>query len=257
MRKNDDMEAKLPHERLDVYGVYLETARLCGDVVTNAAQQIVALDHLERAIESTGVNLIRANGQSAGSAARANYLDVSIASTHECAACLDVCLARRVMEECLHTSGTRNLWRIRGMLLGLKRASEAQVREEQASYGTPAFPFANLDMYRVSLSAVAWIHDLVEEINLKARIRGRLDTSSTGTVLNIAEGHGRETVADQNRFMKTAQEHAYQTLVLLDVMAARKEVTPSRITEGKATQTRIIRMLHAWCESNNSKDPGK
>ena len=87
------MKTKLPHERLDVYGVYLETARLCGDVVTNAVQQIVALDHLERAIESIGVNLIRANGQPAGSAARANYLDVSIASIHECAACLDVCLA--------------------------------------------------------------------------------------------------------------------------------------------------------------------
>lgn len=250
------METRLPHERLDVYGLYLETAGLCGDIVANAAEQIVALDHLERAIESTGVNLIRANGQPGGSPARANYLDVSIASTHECAACLDVCLARRVMEECLYTSGTRSLWRIRGMLLGLKRASEAQVREAPASYGTPGFPFANLDMYRVSLRAVEWIHDLLEETNLKSRIRRRLDTSGTGAVLNIAEGHGRETAADQNRFMKTAQEHAYQTLVLLDVMAARKEVTSSRVAEGKAAQTRIIRMLHAWCEGNITEDSG-
>ena len=120
----------------------------------------------------------------------------------------------------------------------------------------PEFPFANLDMYRVSLQAIAWIHDLLEEINLKARIRRRLDTSSTGTVLNIAEGHGRETVVDQNRFMRTAQQHAYQTLVLLDVMAARKEVSSSRISEGKAAQTRVIRMLHAWYESNNTKNSG-
>ncbi len=253
--KNEDMETKLPHERLDVYGVYLETAGLCGDVVTNAVPQIVALDHLERAIESAGVNFIRANGQPAGSAARANCLDVSIASTHECAACLDVCLARRVIEESRYTSGVRHLWRIRGMLLGLKRASEAQVREERTSYGAPGFPFASLEMYRVSLLAVAWIHDLLEEINLKARSQQRLDTSSTGTALNIAEGHGRETAADQNRFMKTAQEHAYQTLVLLDVMAARKEVAPSRVAEGKATQARIIRMLHAWCQSNNTEYP--
>jgi hypothetical protein len=75
------METKLPHERLDVYRVYLETANQCGDVVANAEQQIVAFDHLERAIESAGINLIRANGQPAGSPARANYLDVSIAST--------------------------------------------------------------------------------------------------------------------------------------------------------------------------------
>ena len=134
------MKPKLPHERLDVYGLYLEMAGLCGDIVANAAQQIVAFDHLERAIESTGINLIRANGQPAGSAARANDLNVSIASAHECAACLDVCLARRVMNECLYASGTRNLWRIRGMLLGLKRASEAQVREDRASYAPPRVP---------------------------------------------------------------------------------------------------------------------
>lgn len=250
------MERKLPHERLDVYRLFLETAGLCGDIVANAVQQIVALDHLERAIESTGVNFIRANGQPAGSPARENCLDVCIASTHECAACLDVCLAMRVIEEYLYTSGIRNLWRIRGMLLGLKRASEAQVREARSSYGTPGFPFANLEMYRRSLRAVGWIHDLLEEINLKSRIRRRLDTSGTGTVLNIAEGHGRESAADQNRFMKTAQEHACQTLVLLDVMAARKEVTSSRVAEGKATQTSIIKMLHAWCEGNNTEDSG-
>ena len=250
------MEKQLPHERLEVYGLYLETAGLCGDIVANATKQIVACDHLERAIESIGVNLIRANGQSSGSAARANYLDISIASAHECAACLDICLAKRVMEQCLYTSGTGNLWRIRGMLLGLKRASEARVREDSASYGIPVFPFANLDMYRIALRAVAWIQELTVEMNLKARIQGRLDTSSTGTVLNIAEGHGRETVADQNRFMKTAQEHAYQTLVLLDVLAARKEVASTRVAEGKATQTRIIRMLHAWCERKNTEDSG-
>ncbi len=45
-------------------------------------------------------------------------------------------------------------------------------------------------------------------------------------------------------------------LVLLDVMAARKEVTPARVAEGKATQTRVIKMLHAWCESNSKEDPG-
>ncbi len=249
------MQAKLPHERLGVYGLYLETASLCGDIVSNASRQIVAMDHLERAMESIGVNLINANSQPSGSAARASYLDVSIASTHECAASFDVCLARCVMEEFAHTVGMQKLWRVRGMLLGLKRASADQVREDRASYGPPGFPFAKLDMYRVSLGAVRWIHCLLEEIKPKARIQRRLDTSCTGTVLNIAEGHGRTTVADRNRFMRTAQEHAYQSLVLLDVMTARKEVTASRIAEGKATQARIITMLHAWCVSeNNTKD---
>jgi four helix bundle protein len=220
-------------------------------------KQIVALDHLERAMESIGVNLIRANGQPSGSSQRASYLDVSVASAHECAAALDVCLARRVMKECAYTTGTHKLWRIRGMLLGLKRASVAQVREERSPYGTPTFPFATLDMYQLSLEGVRWTNDFLDELTPRVRVQRRLDTSTTGTVLNIAEGHGRETVDDQNRFMKTAQEHAYQTLLMLDLMAAKNEATKFRIAEGNATQARVITMLHAWCARNQKRNDQK
>ena len=175
----EQAEQKLPHERLDIYGVYLETASLCADIVANAACPIVALDHLDRAMESIGVNLMRGNGQPAGSAARANCLDVSIGSTHECAASLDVCLARCVMDESAHTAGTQNLWRIRGMLLGLKRVSVSRTVRE---------------------------------------------------------------------------EHAYQTLLMLDLMAARNEAAKSRIAEGKAKQVRVVTMLHAWCERNKNRN---
>jgi four helix bundle protein len=105
-------------------------------------------------------------------------------------------------------------------------------------------------MYQASLDGVRWIHQFVEELAPKPRIQRKLDTSTTGTVLNIAEGHGRGTVADQNRFMKTAQEHAYQALLMLDLIAARNEATQSRIAEGKATQVRVIAMLQSWCERN-------
>jgi four helix bundle protein len=255
MSKREQTHQKLPHERLDIYWVYLETASLCADIVANAACPIVALDHLDRAIESIGVNLMRGNGQPAGSAARANSLDVSIGSTHECAASLDVCLARCVIDASARTAGTQNLWRIRGMLLGLKRASISRaVREEHAQYGTSKFPFAALDMYQLSLDGVRWIQQFVEELAPKSRTQRKLDTSTTGTVLNIAEGHGRETVADQNRFMKTAQEHAYQTLLMLDLIAVRNETTGSQVAEGKATQVRIITMLHAWCERNEQRN---
>ena len=245
---------ELPYERLDIYGVYLETASLCADIVANAECPIVALDHLDRAMESIGVNLMRGNGQAAGSPARANCLNVAIGSTHECAACLDVCLARCVVDEAAHTIGTENLWRIRGMLLGLKRVSLSQaIREERVQYGTSRFPFAALDMYRVSLDGVRWMQQFVEELTPRRRSQRKLDASTTGTVLNIAEGHGREGVADQNRFMKTAQEHVYQTLLMLDLMVARKETTQSRIAKGKATQVRVSAMLHAWCERNEQR----
>jgi len=248
------MQAELSHERLDIYKVYLDAANLCGDIVSAAAIPIVAFDHLDRAIESTGINFMRANGLAFGSPQRASCLDVSIASTHECAASLDVCSAKRSVEEHAYAAAMGKLWRVRGMLLGLKRVSDNRVREGSMPYGSAKFPFAELDLYQVAIEGVRWTHDLLEELEPKARVRRKLDTSTTGTVLNIAEGHGRASIADQNRFMKMAQEHACQTLLSLDLTVARGETTTTRVAEGKTTQARVISMLHAGCASNDTRE---
>ena len=247
------MPAAFPHERLEVYQHYLSVTGRCEALVSQASNSIAAFDHLDRAMESVGVNLMRANAQQPGSPQRASYLDVSIASTHECAASLDVCFARGVVEADTHEGLLLSLWRIRGMLLGMKRVNTNCVREERAAYGSPAFPFAGLDMYRVSLEVVGWIHELLEELAPKARTQRKLDISTTGTVLNIAEGHGRRTPADQNRFMKTAEEHAFQTILMLDLLVARQEVGVSRVDGGKAIQARVISMLHAWRTKNGGE----
>ena len=248
---------ELAHERLDVYRLYLEVAGLCGDIVSRPAGPYAVLDQLDRAMESVGVNLMRANTQAPGSPQRMSYLDVSIASVHECAASLDVCFAKHAVESAEHGAVVDMLWRIRGMLLGLKRASANRAREDSTSYGTPRFPFAGLDMYRLFLEGVSWTQDLLEEGTPKARTRRKLDVSATGTVLNIAEGHGRASATDQNRFMKMAQEHAYQTLLMLDLMVSRGEFSKARILDGKSTQARVISMLHAWCASNLKRGEGK
>ena len=246
------MPPTFPHERLDVYQRYLSVTGQCEELISQASTSIAAFDHLDRAMESIGVNLMRANAQRPGSPQRCSYLDVSIASTHECAAALDVCFARRAVEPKAHEELLMGLWRIRGMLLGMKRVKPNCVREELAGYGSPAFPFADLDMYRVSLQGVGWVDELLEELSPKARLWRKLDISTTGSVLNIAEGHGRTTPADQKRFMKMAEEHAFQTILMLDLLVARQEVNASRIEGGKAIQARVISMLHAWC----AKDGG-
>lgn len=240
------MPTELSHERLDVYRLYLVVASLCGRIVSNVVASFAVSDHLDRAIESVGVNLIRANAQAVGSPQRASYLDVSVASTNECAASLDVCFAKHAIEEDIHSTATEKLWHIRGMLLGLKRASANRIREEDAQYGRPRFPFSDLDMYQVALEGVRWAHDLLESSPSRAKTKRKLDVSTTGTVLNVAEGHGRATTSDRNRFMKLALEHAYQTVLLLDLMVARNEINASRVAGGKTMQARVISILHAW-----------
>jgi len=248
------MQTELSHERLDLYRVYLEVAGQCGEIISGDEQPIAVFDHLDRAVESIGVNFMRANVHTAGSSQRSTCLDVSIASVHECAASLDVCMAKRAIKEDAYAAGMVRRWRIRGMLLGMKRAGVGQVREETPPYGSPRFPFMDLDMYKVSLGSVRWAHDVLQELAPGKRMRRKMDESTTGTVLNIAEGHGRSSVVDQNRFMKVAEEHVFQTLLSLDLMVARGDLTVSRVADGKAMQARIISMLHAWCASNEKRN---
>ncbi len=164
------MPPKFPHERLEVYQRYLSVTGQCEELISQASNSIAAFDHLDRAMESIGVNLMRANTQRLGTPQRCSYLDVSIASTHECAAALDVCFARRAVDPKTHEGLLMSLWRIRGMLLGMKRVKTHCVWEDRTVYGSPAFPYANLDMYRVSLKGVGWIHELQEELSPKARM---------------------------------------------------------------------------------------
>jgi hypothetical protein len=248
------MQTEMSHERLDLYKVYLEVAGQCGELIAGTEQPIAALDHLDRAMESIGVNFMRANVHAPGSAQRSASLDVSIASAHECAASLDVCMAKHLIEQDAYNASVTNLWRVRGMLLGMKRVRADRVRESSASYGSPRFPFMELDMYRVSVESVRWTHGLLQELAPRMGVQRKLDTSTTGTVLNIAEGHGRSSVSDQNRFMKLAEVHVFQTLVSLDLMVARGEMVASRVVDGKAMQARIISMLHAWRASNENRN---
>ncbi len=243
----------LPHERLDIYQLYLRTTSRCSDIESPAVGQRVVFGHLERATESIGINLIRGNSQPAGSPTRANYLDIAIGSAHECASCLDICLAQYVITKEVHESITDDFWRIRGMLLGMKRIRQSSFKETQSPYGKPGFPFAQLEMYRLSLEFIRWIYDFLAESKIASRIQHRLDKSSTGTALNIAEGHGRTSTADQNRFMKVAQDHAYQGILLLDLIAARDSNLAIQSAEGKSLQSRIIAMLNAWRESNTTR----
>ena len=136
------------------------------------------------------------------------------------------------------------------MLLGMKRASANRAQEDSPSFGAPMFPFSRLDMYRLSLELVAWVNDLIEETSLAARTRRKIDISTTGVVLNIAEGHGRASSVDQNRLMKVALEHAYQTVLLLDLMVAKNQVSKERVGKGKLLQARVISMIYAWCDGN-------
>jgi hypothetical protein len=50
------MPSVIPHERLEVYQLYLSVTCQCEKLISQASGPIAALGHLDRAMESIGVN---------------------------------------------------------------------------------------------------------------------------------------------------------------------------------------------------------
>jgi len=241
------------HEKLDVYQTYLTFATCSAPIVERAEKWHAFCDHLERATESVGANIARANTQDSALLVR-NYAEIAIGSDHECAACLDVANAKDVLPEDEHRAGRVLLWRIRGMLLGLRKAGH-RVHEDTAPYGDPQFPHDRLDVYKLGLALVTWVHGLQVEFDLPTRQRNRIDHTTTGILLNIAEGSGKSSTADKQKFLNTSYFHTLQTAIVLDLLVARGCLGPDDVAEGKQLADRIAGMLQSWIRgfAENSK----
>ena len=62
-------------------------------------------------------------------------------------------------------------------------------------------------------------------------------------VLNIAEGNGRFSEADQVRFLDIAHTSAMRVAACLDLLVARRQVEVHQIEDGKQILARIVPLL--------------
>ncbi len=233
------------HDNLKVYHLYLEFAGNSAAVVENAESWHSFTGHLNRATESIGTNMIRGNSQSNMAARRADF-DVALGSTAECAACLDVASIKKVISVNDLADTRMQLWRIRGMMLGLREAEPNQVMEESGLYGTPIFPHEKLELYQVSLEAVRWMSTFFLKHILPSRQRNRLDETTTGILLNLAEGTAKPTAKDKVKFFDIAYDHALQSALVMDLLVARKMLVSEDVRDGRKLLDRIAEMLHSW-----------
>jgi four helix bundle protein len=244
---NERKDAAFFHEKLDVYHIFLAFAGLSETVVADAGTFAVA-NQLERATESIGTNLIRGNTQWTD-ALRVTSLDVSIASAHECAACLDVCLVKQLIRDNLVAEGKGQLRRVIDMLHGLRKITADRACEDPAPYGVPAFSHEHLDVYRLGLDFVQWVDVFLKSAACSSRDTRKLDASSTSVVLNIAEGNAKVAGADRIKYIDTAHIAALQCALVFDLMVARGRSARENIRGGKAMLSRICAMLISWRKS--------
>ena len=194
------MGSVLGHEKLRVYQRGLDYASWTHTALAGIEQSVAALDHWDRAAESIVENL--ANGNSRHAAADRNrYFDVAFGSTLECAACLDICVCKKL------------------------------ITVDQQAEG------------KAALQQIVWLDGFLDVTDLGASYATRLDKWTTSLVLNIAEGNGRFSEADQVRFLDIAHTSAMRVAACLDLLVARRQVKVNQIEGGKQILARIVPLL--------------
>jgi four helix bundle protein len=131
------MKAYFDHERLNVYQEAVAFCGWVGDLLNELTAKAAIKDQLDRASTSIPLNIAEGDGKFSN-ADRARFLEIARGSALECAACLDVLLARKLVASDRMIPVKEQLIRIVNMLVGmLKRFSEhaSSLREEKGTYG--------------------------------------------------------------------------------------------------------------------------
>ena len=127
------MKIYFDHERLDVYR---EAINFCGwvsEFLASISAKAAAKDQLDRASTSIPLNIAEGNGKFSAKD-RARFFEMARGSALECAACLDVLVARKLTKEETVAAQKKCLVRIVEMLVGLLRrfSDRADVLREEA-----------------------------------------------------------------------------------------------------------------------------
>ena len=105
------------------------------------------------------------------------------------------------------------------------------------------FDHEKLDVYQESIAFCAWVGELLSQISPKTAAKDQLDRASTSLPLNIAEGNGKFSTVDRARFLEIARGSALECAACLDVLLARKLLSPEQMIPAKEQLVRIVNML--------------
>ncbi len=121
------------HEKLNVYQESIRFACWADELLHDIPKTLAVHNQLDRASTSIPLNIAEGNGKYT-EADRCRFFDIARGSALECAACLDVLVAKNRIKQV--DAGKMILARIVSMLVGLIRHTSAhRVYEHQADYG--------------------------------------------------------------------------------------------------------------------------
>jgi four helix bundle protein len=126
------MKPHFDHEKLDVYQDSIGFVCWVDALLEGIPKSLAVYNQLDRASTSIPLNIAEGNGKYSP-ADRCRFFDIARGSALECAACLDVLVAKKRMDSA--DDGKAMLVRIVSMLVGLIRStSDSRVHEDSAEF---------------------------------------------------------------------------------------------------------------------------
>jgi four helix bundle protein len=128
------MNPTFDHEKLEAYQQSLAFIRWATALLDKLPAKLSVCDQLDRASTSVPLNIAEGNGKFT-SPDRCRYLDSARGSALECAACLDVLIAKGKATEAEVEPGKQLLRRVVSLLVGLIRSnSPDRFYEDEVPY---------------------------------------------------------------------------------------------------------------------------
>jgi four helix bundle protein len=120
------MNPRFDHEKLTVYQHSLKFVTWARELIAQVKDKAAVKDQLDRASTSVPLSIAEGNGKF-GVRDRCRFIEIARGSTLECAACLDVLVAKRLSAPCATAVGKEQLFEIVSMLVGLLTSITSRV----------------------------------------------------------------------------------------------------------------------------------
>ena len=110
------------------------------------------------------------------------------------------------------------------------------------------FNHEQLKVYQNAIAFIGWVNTIIERTKGHRNIIDQIDRAATSVALNIAEGNGKSSKKDHNRFVEISRSSALECAACLDIMNSKGIIDNKELEEGKQKLLINVRMLYKLSE---------
>ena len=115
------------------------------------------------------------------------------------------------------------------------------------------FDHERLDVYRLAIDYVSYSYRIAKSLTgLERHVRDQWIRASQSIPLNIAEGNGKQSLRDKNRFFEIARGSALECAAIHDILKSFDVIDPELNRIGKCSLKRIVSMLTRLIQRSDS-----